>query len=261
MGKKIDPIIEQQLKAKWKPMFKGLVLWFDNYILQLNIIPMAKLVYAGLYFSVPKAARYAAAIKREPVIFKKPKLELIKELGISRAQFYRAINVLEDINLITSHTEEYGRTYYKLYHEMELNYDEIKGMVTTEMLQRTFVRTQKRTNKTFSPNSKIILGLLAQKSRESYKREIKSSVNELNVLFNIPVSTLYHLIKQFSSCGAMTKDSKERAIFTLLLLDEYIEHQRKLNELTSGTHPKKRQHDEKTKVPPDDPFREWFNKK
>lgn len=167
----------------------------------------SKLVYSGLYYSVDKKIRYSSIIRRDVILFMKSKNKLIEELGISKAQFYRAINELEEKNLITSYSDEYGITYYELKHHMELNYSDIKAIVTTQMLKEHFIIIEQKT-KTFSANSKIILGILSQESRQSYKREITTSINDLRSLLEIPKSTIYHLIKQFVSNTIMSKEKK-----------------------------------------------------
>lgn len=235
---RIDNQTKSQLSKNFKPMFKGLVLFFDDVIINKHISWSAKLVYAGLYFSVPKAARYGSIARKEFVTFKKSKNELIENLGIARSTFYEAIRELEQARLITTEHNKYSQSFYYLHHELELNQNEIKATVTSEMLKRAYVKTNSN-NKTYSPYVKIILGQFENLSRGSYTRVVQTSAKEISEDLNIPQSTVYYLIRQFMSNSTMSIRRKEAAVFTLLMLDEYVMHQHRINKETSGTHSKK----------------------
>lgn len=250
--RKIDNQTKSDLPKTFKPMFKGLVLFFDAALLNRKISASAKLVYAGLYYSVPKAIRYKLIAAKDWVTFKKSKKELIKNLGIARSTFYKAIKELVNARLIVIDYDTYGRSFYKLTHEMELMTKDIKAVVTTEMLKRNYVRTSRRHIKTYSPNAKLVLGLLAQESRKDYKRVIKITAKAMSEDFDIPTSTIYYLIRQFQSNSTISLKRKEHAVLSLLLLDEYTLYQRNLNESTSGTHSKKETARIKEKIPYDE---------
>lgn len=238
MNKPINHTTKELLKTKMKPKYKGLVLKFDNFLLNQRISDSAKLVYAGLYFSVPEARRIEQASKQLPVKFIKAKKELFPELGISRSTFYRAIKELERVNLLKTKSAEHGRTYYELNHYLELTFTDIKAMVTTQILKHRYVRTTKK-DKTYSSKAKIVLGRLSQLSRSKYDRNITATASDLRTTLNLKKSTTYYLIKQFLSCNTMEQQSKEKTVFTLLLLDEYSIHQRKINAETNGQHRRK----------------------
>lgn len=244
MRKPINHTTKELLKNKMKPKFKGLVLKFDNFLLNQKISDTAKLVYSGIYFSVPEARRIEAAIKQAPIKFLKSKSLLIKELGISRSSYYRAIRELQRINLLQTQDNDHGRTYYELYHYMELEVTEIKAMVTTQMLQQKYVKTSKK-EKTFSAKAKIVLGRLGQISRNNYSRDITATATDLRSSLNLKKSTTYYLLKQFISCQTIQQENKDKTIYTLLLMDEYSIYQRDLNIQTNGTHYKKKRIDSK----------------
>lgn len=255
--RKIDKQTASDLPKTFNPMFKGLVLFFDDALIKRNISSSAKLVYSGLYYSVPKKARYQSIASRDWVVFKKSKKELIQNLGIARSTFYKAINELIGANLIVVDYDKYNRSSYRLAHEMELMPGDIKAVITTEMLKRAFVRTNNRNQKTYSPYAKIVLGLLAQESRKDYKRVITTTAKEISEDFDIPSSTIYYLIRQFQANNTISLKRKEQAVLSLLLLDEYSLYQRKFNKSTSGTHPKKSTLTIKQKIPEEAP--QWMD--
>lgn len=254
--RKIDKQTASDLTKTFNPMFKGLVLFFDAALLKRPISASAKIVYSGMYYDVPKKARYASIAARDFVVFKKSKKELISKLGIARSTFYKAIDELIKANLIIVDYDKYNRSFYRLQHEMELMPHEIKAVITTEMLKRAFVRTNSRKQKTYSPYSKIVLGLLAQESRKDYKRVITATAKEISEAFNIPSSTIYYLIRQFQANNTISLKRKEQAVLSLLLLDEYSLYQRNFNQSTSGTHPKKSAITIKPKIPEEAP--QWM---
>lgn len=257
--RKIDKQTKSDLPNHFKPMFKGLVLFFDDALLKRTATASGALVYSGLYFSVPKKARYASILRRDWVIFKKSKNELIHNLGIARSTFYEAIKELVKLNLITVDYDKFGRSFYKLHHNMELENSEIRAMVTTEMLRRTFVNRNVKQAKTYSPYAKIVLGLLAQESRKDYKRVVEITAKDISENFNIPTSTVYYLIRQFASNNTISLRRKRDAMLSLLLLDEYSQYQRNINKEMSGTYSTNRTAHIKNKVPEEEPVPDFID--
>lgn len=256
-----DKTTKQALKTKFKPTFKGLVLTLDSKLLKSDLSANARLVFAGIMADIPKAAIVDDIFKYRKLGYTeyyhkhtKSKVRLIEKLGISASSFYRGINELEEHKYLTTmyNTHQNGANstaFYLLHKTIDFN-EEGRVQITSEMLMRQYVRT-KRQSKTLSANSKIILALLAQESRKSYKREVKANVTEVSKKFNIPLSTVYYLLDRFVACSAITRN-KDLDKLVLVILDEMITNERKRNEETSGTHAKKIDTKTKEKVIPDE---------
>lgn len=262
MRKPLDKSTEKALKLKFKPTIEGLVLTFDKNLLESNLSANGRLVFAGLVADLSKDLIVSDVIKYRQTNgfygyyhkYTKSKRNLIEDLGISESSFYRAINELEEKKWITTGYNQHkngsnSTAYYLLHQTIDLN-EKGRVLMTSEMLKRQYVRTKQK-SKTLSANSKIILALLAQESRKSFKREISTTASEISKDHNIPLSTIYYLITKFVNCSALTRN-KEQDKLVLVLLDEYIQHQIKVNELSSGTHPKKTESQIKEKIIPDE---------
>lgn len=237
--KKLDSKTKAALSANFKPTYKGLVLFISDYLLKSNLSYAAKLVYAGLFYTIPKDVRIYKMSLMQNLDFTADKSVLIKNLGISRSLFYEAINELEKADWLVTHKSKFGDT---VYYELKETYgvaitknSDIKGIITSEMLKRKFIKL-KNDMKSLTPMNKIILGLLAQQSFKDYDRKILTSVNDLSSDLDVKISTLYYIIDRFSKCSALAVNKQSYAIFSIYLLDEYIQHQMKQNNLKSGTY-------------------------
>lgn len=237
--KKLDNKTKAALSANFKPTFKGLVLFMSDYLLKSKLSYAAKLVYAGLFFTIDKQVRRYKMSLMLNLEFTADKSKLISNLGISRSLFYEAINELEKSDWLVTHKSKFGDTvYYELKETFGVEItskSDIKAIITTEMLKRKFIKL-KKDMRALTPMNKIILGLLAQQSRKKYDREILSSVTDLSRDLDVKISTLYYIIDRFSKCSALALNKQSYAIFSIFLLDEYIQHQVKQNNMKSGTY-------------------------
>ena len=172
MLKKLDNKTKAALSANFKPTFKGLVLFMSDYLIKSNLSYAAKLVYAGLFFTIDKQVRRYKMSLMLNLEFTADKSKLISNLGISRSLFYEAINELEKSDWLVTHKSKFGDTvYYELKETFGVeitNTSDIKAIITSEMLKRKFIKLKKDV-RSLTPMNKIILGLLAQQSRKKIR--------------------------------------------------------------------------------------------
>ena len=224
MRNKASNQFKKELSHKFDYTYRGLVCALDTALIDANMQDSTKLVYAGLYAAIPKKERLNNITSGIEHKYYGRKSKVIKDLGIAESTYYMAINELEEKKWITTGYNQHkngsnSTAYYLLHQTIDLN-EEGRVLMTSEMLKRQYVRTKQK-SKTLSANSKIILALLAQESRKSFKREISTTASEISKDHNIPLSTIYYLITKFVNCSALTRN-KEQDKLVFVLLAEYI---------------------------------------
>ncbi|VEU83140.1 hypothetical protein [Acholeplasma hippikon] len=210
---------------------KGVALKFDKYLLSLDASESSILLYSGLFFLVPRPIRKSFHKHNHPVKMKKSKEEVYKTLGISRTQFYRSINELEKLGLVTTVATKYGVSYYNLNYNLDATTESSsEAFITTDMLQNKYVTTKQNKQKTFSANARIVLGKLTRLSQQRANRTVETTAKDLSSSFGLSKSTMYYLLKQFTETGLIEANKVEACIYTLVLLDHYVSKQRQHNQ-------------------------------
>lgn len=230
MSKSLDPKMKQALQYIMHGR-KGVALKFDNHLLSLDLSETAKLLYAGLFFLIPQTVRKRSFKYKEMLKNTRAKTEIYSTLNISRAQFYRSINELESIKLITTHRNKNGVTFYELHHNLDNQQPgTYPSFITTDILQNKYVTTKQNKQKTYSANARIVLGRLSNLSKTKLNRTVEATAKGLSSILDIKKSTIYYLLKQFDLNGNLEANKENGSLYTLVLLDHYISEQRNHNE-------------------------------
>lgn len=229
MRKSIDNFTKDQLNKVMHGR-KGLAIKFDSYLLSLELSDTAKLLYAGIFYLVPQKVRKSFHKHNQTVRCTKSKTEIHETLNISRAQFYRAINELEALNLITTHARANNVTYYELHHNLDATQPgQYDAFITTDILQNKYVTTKQNKQKTYSANARIVLGRLFKLSQAKAVRKIETTAKEISSSFSMKKSTVYYLLKQFAAHGNLESDKVESCVYSLVLMDHYMREERMRN--------------------------------
>ncbi|CCV64326.1 hypothetical protein BN85407490 [Alteracholeplasma palmae J233] len=224
MRKKANTQTKQQLSHKFKPSYRGLVSILDSKLIEEDILDSSKLVYAGLYASIPRTQRLENISKEVNHKYYGRKKKLIDQLGIAESTYYTAINELEEKGYIKTvvNPDKTGYVFYYLLKEIDMA--NAVSFVTSEMLQRKYIKTKRRL-KTLSPKAKITLGRLHNLATSDYNRNIEVDTESLIKELKLARSTTFYMITKLLSCGAMKRKEKQHGLYKLLLLDEYTQYQ------------------------------------